>query len=665
MMVRVLAVLAALCVATPAAAQRPLIADMSPAPTLSYGMKKQKASYTGLLAQVYNPVQVAAQDFGMTASGDFDAAAMDTFLNGNTGLVTLWFDQQSGVALAGDLFISLAGTITQGSAVVTGIATAGLAARMAVYGNGINFSTVTSSIDGPTQLTLNQPALITGTVTLFFVNTPAIRDHTVGNARSIIVQGANMSGARFGLKTLIDLSLLGITAKDYSVVAVVRPTSSMFTNQAGAPGNWRGAFWQLNNASSGNVAWAMNDSRQGYRGAIYVSDQNGLDFWTPQTWVPIMPMVLSVTSRNGIGLEVCMNNDCRSGTFVSPLTRTATELLLGMTKLGTPGATSDSGGFEVVSLNVWSSGLTPAQRAEAQSILAQSYGIDLHNNRYDRNFFAMTGDSISSGYTVLGLYGYMMYIQPMLTQPTAVGSYGVPGSTIMNNPLQPAGTGPTSTVGLVQPALCELLHAGAAGSNFTKARIVGIHGGGNDALLSLGPIPPRNGVTAAGNATITGIGNTADISVGDMVFASNITWPAPPGLVTVQSKTASSITLTGATPSTSATVSLLFLSSAFSPTNVFNNILTTKNTLLACGATNVIVVTINKRNEVYQPFVNNVNDLIVNDASGTFTKADCRNFGNLGVNPGPDYFDSGHMSEAGNLDMANCLKGFVNPLLQP
>lgn len=655
-MIHRLLLLAALLFAGPASAQtNKLVCDgyNVPVPVLCYGMKLQKTGFAGNVIQVYNPVNVTVRDIGFTASGDLDTTALDGFLGGfatTTGIVSLWADQVSSVALVADTLQSRVGTVSATLPLVTNLVggTAGLTNIMAMYGSGIQFSTILSNIDSPTQLTLNQVQLTNGPTQLFFTDAPAIRDHTIGGARSIIVQGANMSGAVFGLTTAIDLSGLAITAKDYSISAVVRFTSSMFLNQAGAPGLWRGLLAELFNGSSGVVARVFNDSRSGNKGSIYISDQGGLDFWNDK-FVPVQPVVLTITSRTGVGVQVCVNNECAGTGFNSALVRTATKLLLGKTSSGTPGPVSDSGGFSIVSLNVWNVGLTPSEAAFHRAQLASLYSIDMSTNRYDRNFVGTVGDSIASGYTVLDLQGYMMYLQPLLSQPSAVASYGVPGSTVGVNPFQ-LGIMPTSTVELATPALCGTL------SKFTKSKVVLVHGGGNDALIGF---TARSGTTTSGNATITGIASTADINIGDFVYAFNI-----PALATVLSKTANSITITGSLPNTSGVQTLVITLGTITPTYTYNAIASTVAQARACGATNVLVVPVLKRDAIYQKWVEALNTLIVAGVPNA-SIADCRNFGQLGNNPSVDYFDSGHLSEPGNLDMANCLAPFINPLLQP
>lgn len=67
---------------------------------------------------------------------------------------------------------SLTGTLTSGSAVVTGISdTTGLDATYMVIGTGLNTDTYVQTVDSGTQVTLNQAATASGTVTLAFCKT--------------------------------------------------------------------------------------------------------------------------------------------------------------------------------------------------------------------------------------------------------------------------------------------------------------------------------------------------------------------------------------------------------------------------------------------------------------------------------------------------------------
>lgn len=69
-------------------------------------------------------------------------------------------------------FLTATGTTTAGSAVVTGLSsTAGLDSTYQVIGTGINTDTYVKTNDSAMQVTLNQPATATGTVSLNFCKT--------------------------------------------------------------------------------------------------------------------------------------------------------------------------------------------------------------------------------------------------------------------------------------------------------------------------------------------------------------------------------------------------------------------------------------------------------------------------------------------------------------
>jgi hypothetical protein len=69
-------------------------------------------------------------------------------------------------------FATLTGTLTAGSAIVTGLfSTAGLDTTYMVNGTGVNQDTYIQSVDSPTQVTLTQAATSSGTVSLAFGKT--------------------------------------------------------------------------------------------------------------------------------------------------------------------------------------------------------------------------------------------------------------------------------------------------------------------------------------------------------------------------------------------------------------------------------------------------------------------------------------------------------------
>lgn len=69
-------------------------------------------------------------------------------------------------------FLETTGTLTDGSAVITGIAdTTGLDSTYQVVATGVNTDTFVSTLDSATQVTMTQPATASGTVTINFCKT--------------------------------------------------------------------------------------------------------------------------------------------------------------------------------------------------------------------------------------------------------------------------------------------------------------------------------------------------------------------------------------------------------------------------------------------------------------------------------------------------------------
>lgn len=644
-MLRVLAVALGIICATPAAAAPPLACDITPAPVLCYGTLLLKTGYAGNAIDVHNPVALTSTSIGFV-SGALDTATLDTFLGGNIGLVRKWYDQMGGVALANEVFIQKTAT-TNSTAIVTGIGTtAGLTGRMAITGNRINFSTILSTVDSGVQITMNQPSLSSGSTTLTFSDAPSIQGLTAGTigARTIVFQGESISGAVFGMKTESSIAALNVTAQDYSVISVVNFASQLVTNQAGAPGTSSAALLDMQSSAPATVLQVINNGMQGFRGVFQVTD-GAFDFKTngsvPYGYsVPINTIVLGITS-DSTGVKLYVNGEVRATAARSALTRTAANLYLGKLASSVAGATSIAGGFDIAAQLVYNVGLTQAQYGFVQSSLFQSFGLKPFT--YNYNYITNFSDSIGAGYVTLGIKGYMRNLATLASNPVVVGSAAIPGSTNVQNP-GAAVVPPTNQQGIVQPILCQTM------PYFTKRRIAIIHVAGNDVFL--GP-PVRTGNTHT-STLIDNIGSTADLTVGDFVSLFGLT-----PLQSILSKTANSITLTGATSTTVTGAALIFTFAATNPTTQTAAIQAMVNQATACGATTVLVVPTLPRADGTQPWINAVNTAVIAGVTGA-TIVDCRAFGNLGSNPGVDYFDTGHMTAAGQTDMANCLLTAVN-----
>lgn len=58
-----------------------------------YSIRRLNSAYTGYCMKVVRSTDSVEQDIGFDASGDFDAAALATFIGSNTGYVGKWYDQ--------------------------------------------------------------------------------------------------------------------------------------------------------------------------------------------------------------------------------------------------------------------------------------------------------------------------------------------------------------------------------------------------------------------------------------------------------------------------------------------------------------------------------------------------------------------------------------------
>jgi len=125
-------------------------------------------------------IQAAAGELGIprptlvTGSTTTDTIQLLALLNGLGGDLQqgfIWQDLSTEYAFTTE-YLSATGTTVSGSAVVTGLSsTTGVDSTYMVVGTGINTDTYVLTNDSATQVTLNQPATASGTVTLTFCKT--------------------------------------------------------------------------------------------------------------------------------------------------------------------------------------------------------------------------------------------------------------------------------------------------------------------------------------------------------------------------------------------------------------------------------------------------------------------------------------------------------------
>jgi hypothetical protein len=182
---------------------------------------------------------------------------------------------------------------------------------------------------------------------------PSIKDLSVGNSRSIIFQGDSQYGALFSLVSE-DISSLGITASAYSVILVLRPSASLFSNQNGAPLLSSGAIFDLQ-GSGGTVAQVYSNSLSGQRGAWQVTD-GSFELTADLSPVQVNPIVLGITSDSSTGVKIWQNGEGGATGPRSVLTRTASSLYLGKLM-------SSVAGLKVMAAASRSSGCSPTTPA--------------------------------------------------------------------------------------------------------------------------------------------------------------------------------------------------------------------------------------------------------------------------------------------------------------
>jgi GDSL-like Lipase/Acylhydrolase family len=476
---------------------------------------------------------------------------------------------------------------------------------------------------------------------------PTIKDDPIANARAIMFRGGSNSGALTGWLTS-GISAWGVTAQIYTVFLVVQPSSSMFCNQAGAPGVDAGALFDFE-GTGGTVAALYNDANVGVVGGWRITDGGAFSYLYSNASVQVNPIVLTIIS-DGTRVTIYQNEEVRASSSASALSRTATSLYVGWLISSVAGATSKcwDGGFG--GMMVYGSALSAAQAAFIRNSLYQRYGINqLTSKPYNFGVFVI-GDSIPSGYnpsipvflgTGVGLYGMADYLQDVLSEPARVSNVSIPGSTVTFNVGSPAYA---ANEGLAPLAIVPVLKLSK------RANIVIIAGGGNDTGIGPGIF---TGNTHSNNI-IDGISSTATMLPGMYVFAFNIATLST--IVSVDSP--NQITISSV--ATSSTFIGMQICSV-SPNTVFAGIQSIVSAVTAVPGTTAIVSTVLPRDATYQVWVEALNTLI--RAGGGYVLADSAAAPQLNANPGPCYSDAGHLSAFGHSTWANFLAPYVNALM--
>lgn len=622
--------------------------DLSPTPVGCWGQRLLTTTYAGAAEVVQSPTTNTSLSIGFKSDRTLDTASLDALLGGNPGNVTTWKGQLNGCDFKSPALIPLSATLTPNSPSVA-VPTAGLTAPMLVMGPNIPLGTTVTSIVDSGHLFINAiPTISSPTnVTLTFTQAPQIESINVGNARAISFQGDNLSGSIFSLASC-NMTALGATAKDFSIMMAVQPHSGIYTNQANAPGiNLKGAFFDVQ-GSGGTVVQAYSNPFNASTGAIEVTDGNGADFIPTQSLVLSNPTIITITS-DSTGVRVYQNGQVRAVGSRSSLTRTWQTMTLGQLASSVAGATSSAMGYRIVALIVWAQGLHDYQVAAATASLLSSFQIDPSPANYHVNFVALAGDSIPSGYLAPGLYSMGQFLAQLTTYPIRLGMYAVPGSTVTDN-------GSTShTTALYTSAISP--QCSGKGDRTTLSKILIVLAGGNDALITTVP-GGRFGSTQSGSGTIL-LSNTSSINVGDFVYADGLTQLATVGSIS----TNVSITLAGGvTVGLTENPNLIqFTNAATSPTAVATALAGMYDQAVSDGCT-ASLSTVLPRNVTQQTFISALNTQIRAFSPGR-NVCDLAADSQLSVNPGPLYADVDHLTLAGQQRAAQVWAACVNPML--
>lgn len=717
----------------PSAQAAPYPCDMPPGPAqLCYGMKKMKATAIGQAVTAFNPTNSHSANIGFVGN-NLDTAALNSLLAGRTGLVTRWWEQGGGASLdqitsaqspnigalrigntpalilrgsgvlgipsgletgnfsplglgitakdysiyavvkpATSMAVNQAsapgfslsalleltsaspvtqkGTLAVSSFDVTGLADTtniNIGDTVAAGGVAIDADTQVAQVVNATTITLSKPALSSGTFLTpyfragsIFVQSLISTTFTAGSTTATMASTANL-----GIGD--NVISFGVTF-DYTNVASKTATTVTLNLASGQNGVTPLTF-------SRPIIRLYNNANGGFRGSWNADDGSpGFSFTSAASFVQTNPTVVAVTS-NADGVRIYQDGYVISTAARSSQNATAQVLTLGRLASSVAGQSSRSFEGTIVALMIYNNGHSQADVGFVTAALQNHYGIDPSVATYSTNEIILTGDSISAGYQTVGTYGYLDYLQALVTKPARFLNFAVPGSSLTQNPSSSPDL--FNQLALFQIAMRDNLPA----PNAVKGRVFIIHGGGNDEGFGG---TPRACTTAASSQTVL-MSDTSGLNVGDFIgtFDSSI------GAFATISAINPGVSVTSSVAATiSETTLCYFTFSSRSPTVIYNSLQSLTNSAIAAGATKVIVSTILPRTDGWRQWRNSLNTLIKAGVTGA-TVVDCAAYSDLATIPGAAYQDSAHLTAYGHRLMAACLQSEVNSgltfLLEP
>lgn len=303
-----------------------------PVPKICEATEKLASTYTGPALTVEK--QTSATETAINFRGDhLDIASLNAFMVGQSFLrVTRLYNQVFGASNAEAApRITTTGNTTVSTQTISNVpAVASVQIGMTVIGAAWpNGALVTAADVGAGTVTVNtfSNATATGTPLIFTAaDTPRIAALKIGAAPALLFEGSPHNGRAVGLDLSSSLQIAGISPQTYTIFMVVRPTSSMYRNQAFTPGVGEGTLLSLENGAPFSIS---GDTTVGNARICNVSPfaglSNGMTISSPSDGpFPNGAIIVSLNAADG----ACSGSTPSATMFsVAAATRTGAALL--------------------------------------------------------------------------------------------------------------------------------------------------------------------------------------------------------------------------------------------------------------------------------------------------------------------------------------------------
>ena len=253
--------------------------DNFPGAFMAYSLRRLSGTYTGSAIQVIKVDNTTTQDIGFTANGSLDTATLSSFLGGDSGFVSKWYDQSGN---GYDLTRGLATTQPYyGPIIYSSGSTVTINNEPALFYNNVKYGSqvelkvsasfaentfsnfIVTQVSGSTSNNTNQYGRfisIRGPFQDFESNNSiAIFDARVGGLNGIYIYQAGASRANIGTyNTTIGFQMLVSSQRSSSAVNIRYNTASLAT------GTTTTANLSSNTFAIGNNGGYSDSGHQGY-----------------------------------------------------------------------------------------------------------------------------------------------------------------------------------------------------------------------------------------------------------------------------------------------------------------------------------------------------------------------------------------------------------------